>query len=223
MKVSDLMTTELVTVTADTTLKDAAALMLERGISGLPVVDGDRVLGVLSETDILFKERTRPERHGLLDWITHYGEDPPTAKLEARVAGDAMTSPAVIVPSRRAVSDAATMMLDLGIDRLPVVDSGRLVGIVTRSDLVRAFIRTDNEIQRDICEDVILRTLWTEPSPVTVTVEHGDVVIEGLVETETIADLIRAHALRVPGVVSVESKVTWPPETRTRAKDALVT
>jgi CBS domain-containing protein len=222
MKVRDVMTTEVVTVTTDTPLKSAAALMLERGISGIPVVDCDQVVGVVSETDVLFKEHTRPERQGLLDWVMHYGEDPPPAKLDARLAGDAMTSPALTVPSGRAVADAATMMLDLGIDRLPVVDGEELVGIVTRSDLVRAFTRTDAEVESEIREDVILRTLWVEPSPVSVSVDAGEVVIEGHVESGKVAELIRTYALRVPGVVSVETKLTWPPETRTPANGALV-
>src|SRR5918911_4911545 len=126
MKVSDVMTTELVTVTPDVPLKEAAALMLEHRISGLPVVDGDRVVGVLSETDVLYKETTTPDRHGLVDWVLHYGDDPPAAKLAARTAGDAMTAPAVTVAPGRSVADAARMLLELGIDRLPVVEAGLL-------------------------------------------------------------------------------------------------
>jgi CBS domain-containing protein len=222
MKVSDVMSTEVVTVTADTPLKKAAALMLERGISGLPVVDEDGLVGVLSETDILFKEHTRPDRHGLVDWVMHYGEDPPETKLDARFVRDAMTSPAVTVPSGRSVADAATMMLDLGLNRLAVVDGDELVGIVTRSDLMRAFTRSDDEIAQEIREDVILRTLWVEPSPVSVNVEAGDVVIEGQVENEKLAELIRMYALRVPGVVSVETNLTWPPVSRDHSDGAAV-
>jgi CBS domain-containing protein len=210
MKVSDVMTTEVVMVTSDTPLKKAATLMLERGISGLPVVEEDEVVGVLSETDVLYKEHTRPDRQGLVDWVMHYGEDPPAAKLDARLVGDAMTSPAVTVPSGRSVADAATMMLDLGLNRLPVVDGHRLVGIVTRSDLVRAFTRTDDEIERELRDEVLLRTLWAEPSQVSVTVDAGEVVIEGRVENERLAELIRTFAQLVPGVVSVETKLTWP-------------
>jgi len=218
MKVSDVMTVEVVTVTPDTTLKSAAALMLERGISGLPVVAEDEVLGVLSETDILFKEHTRPDRRGLVDWVMHYGEDPPEAKLDARLVGEAMTVPAVTVPPGRSVADAATMMLDLGLNRLPVVDGGQLVGIVTRSDLVRAFTRTDEEIEREIREDVLLHTLWSEPGAISVEVDAGDVVIEGRVDNEHLAELICAHAIRVPGVVSLESKLTWPRPRASRKK-----
>jgi CBS domain-containing protein len=218
MKISEVMTTDVVTVTPDTPLKKAAELMLERGVSGLPVVEEEEVVGVLSETDILFKEHTRPDRHGLVDWVMHYGEDPPEAKLDARLVGDSMTVPAVTLPPGRSVPDAATMMLDLGLNRLPVVDGDQLVGIVTRSDLMRAFTRTDDEIAREIREDVILRTLWSEPSTVAVEVEAGEVVIEGRVDNEQLAELIYAYALRVPGVVSVESKLTWPRPRLSRKK-----
>ena len=208
MKVRDVMSTELVTVTRDVPLKQAASLMLEHRISGLPVVDADRVLGVLSETDVLYKETKARDRQGIVDWVLHYGDDPPAAKLTARTAGDAMTSPAVTIPPARSVADAATMLLELRIDRLPVVDSGRLVGLVTRSDLVRAFARTDAAIVDEIRNDVLLRTLWEGPHSISITVHDGEVVLAGEVETDTMAEMIEAFARRVPGVVSVDSKLS---------------
>jgi CBS domain-containing protein len=208
MKVRDVMSTELVTVTRAVPLKQAASLMLEHRISGLPVVDGDRVLGVLSETDVLYKETKARDRQGIVDWVLHYGDDPPSAKLTARTAGDAMTAPAVTIPSTRSVADAATMLLDLRIDRLPVVDSGRLVGLVTRSDLVRAFARTDAAIVDEIRNDVLLRTLWEGPHSISIAVDEGEVVLAGEVETETMAEMIESFAGRVPGVVSVDSKLS---------------
>jgi CBS domain-containing protein len=139
MKVRDIMTVNVFTVTPDTPLTVVATRMLEYGVSGLPVVEDGRVVGVVSETDILYKERPAPEREGLVDWLTHYPDDPPRAKLEARTARGAMTSPAVTTVPERRVSDAAALMLDLGIDRLPVVSGGLLAGIITRTDIVRAF------------------------------------------------------------------------------------
>jgi IMP dehydrogenase/GMP reductase len=81
MKVREAMTTTVFTATPEMPLRQVATRMLEYGISGMPVVDGERVLGVVSETDILFKERNAPERSGVVDWLAHYGEDPPQAKL----------------------------------------------------------------------------------------------------------------------------------------------
>jgi CBS domain-containing protein len=210
MKVRDVMTEEVFTVDSDTPLKIVATRMLEYGVSGMPVVDGDRVLGVISETDVLFKERTAPDRKGLVDWLVHYAEDPPLAKLEARTAGQAMTTPAVTIAPGRSIADAAERMLELSIDRLPVVDGDFLVGIVTRTDLVRAFTRGDEEIERDIREDGILRRFWLSTATIHITVEEGIVALAGRVASKELADSIVEFAEQTPGVVSVESKLTWP-------------
>jgi len=208
MKVRDVMTESVYTVAADTPLKVVATRMLEYGISGMPVVDDGRLVGVVSETDILFKERVAPDRKGLVDWIVHYADDPPLAKLDARTAAEAMTTPAVTVGPERSVSDAAALMLDLRIDRLPVVDGGELIGIVTRADLVRAFTRPDDEIERDIREEGLLRRYWLDRSEVDVTVMDGNVVLAGEMHSPELADSLVAFAERTPGVVSVESRLT---------------
>jgi CBS domain-containing protein len=220
MRVSDIMTTKVFTATRDMPLRLAATRMLEYGISGMPVVDGERLVGVISETDILFKERTAPVRDGLVDWLVHYGEDPPAAKLSARTVGEAMTAPAVTIGSRKLVSEAAALMLDLRIDRLPVVEGEELIGIVTRADLVRAFTRTDNEIEREISEEVILGGLWVSPSRVKVEVDDGSVLLEGEVDNESLAAQIVRSVESVPGVVSVESRLMWPASAPTKRHTA---
>jgi CBS domain-containing protein len=211
MNVRDLMTAEVLTVSPETPLKDAAALLAEQGISGLPVCDGAcRVLGVVSEGDILFKEQgPRDRRGGALAWLvdgSHFNE---SVKASARTAGEAMTAPAVTITPERPAASAARMMLDHGVHRLPVVRDGVLVGIVTRADLVRAFTRTDDEIAREIREDVLRRALWLEPGSVDVVVEHGDVALVGEIEARSDADVLRKLVQRVPGVVSVRSSVLW--------------
>jgi CBS domain-containing protein len=221
MLIREVMTENVFTVTRDTSLKVVATRMLEYGVSGMPVVGEDEtVVGVVSETDVLFKERTAPDRKGVVDWLVHYAEDPPLAKLDARTAGDAMTTPAVTIPSGRQLEDAATLMLDLRIDRLPVVDSGRLVGIVTRTDLVRAFIRSDDEIAQEIREQGLLKRYWVVPSSVSVAVDEGNVVLEGEVDTEDLAESIVAYIGRIPGVVSVESNLTQPQKRALRRQKA---
>jgi CBS domain-containing protein len=220
MRVSDIMTTKVFTATREMPLRLAATRMLEYGISGMPVVDGERLVGVISETDILFKERTAPVRDGLVDWLVHYGEDPPAAKLSARTVGEAMTAPAVTIGSRKLVSEAAALMLDLRIDRLPVVEGEELIGIVTRADLVRAFTRTDNEIEREISEEVILGGLWVSPSRVKVEVDDGSVLLEGEVDNESLAAQIVRSVESVPGVVSVESRLMWPASAPTKRHTA---
>jgi CBS domain-containing protein len=113
-------------------------------------------------------------------------------------------------------------MSDLGIKRLPVVKDGELVGIVSRTDLVRAFVRSDDEIAREIREDLLRRTLWLEvPEAVQVRVERGAVRLSGQVETATDAVLLQKLAARVPGVVSVEAELGWRFDDDERARREL--
>jgi CBS domain-containing protein len=215
MRVQDLMTKSVLTVQSSTPLKDAAALLSEHRISGLPVVDGERrVLGVLSEGDILFKESSGQEgKQGFLDRLLAV---PPTGlelKIAAKTAGDAMSAPALTIGPRRPVTEAATTMIEEGVNRLPVIDEEeRLIGIITRADLVRAFVRSDAEVEQEIREDVIRRTLWIEPDTIIVQVEDGEVRLSGEVETKSDAELIPTFVQRVPGVVSVLSKLRWREE-----------
>jgi|SRR5579884_1979286 len=206
MRVAEIMTTTVLTVTPSATLKEAAELMLAHRISGLPVVgsNGD-VLGIVSETDILFKERLRELRKpGLLARRTL--DDDETLKLGARTVGAAMTMPAVTIAADRPVAEAATTMLERRVNRLPVVDSrGKLVGLVTRSDLVRAFARSDEEIARELREQTILTDLWLDPESFDISVERGEVRIAGQVDTAHDAELLQRWAALVPGVVSVDA------------------
>ena len=211
MKVEELMSRDVISVAPDTSLKDVAALLVERGISGVPVIDRDRaVVGVVSEADILIKERGSVARHGrLLGWLLE-GGTADDDKLAARTAGEAMTAPALTVGSRAPVAAAARLMTEKGIKRLPVVNSKDvLVGIVTRSDLVKAFARSDEEIAREIREDVVLRTLWIDGEAPYVRVDGGDVTLSGELERRSDVELLPGLVARVPGVVSVHSTVTW--------------
>jgi predicted transcriptional regulator len=187
---------------------------VQQHISGIPVVEsGGRVLGILSEADILFKERRAPNQRGFFASLLDIGLPDMHEKLEARTVGEAMTAPAVTIEPSRPVTDAASTMLERRLKRLPVVDhAGRLIGIVTRADLVRAFVRSDEEIAREIREDVLRMSLWLAPDAVTVTVERGEVRLVGEVETKADAELIPTFVQRVPGVVSVLSKLNWPDE-----------
>ena len=216
MKVRDVMTAEVATVHPSMSLKEVARLLARLGISGVPVVDSEGVaLGVVSEGDILVKERGPHETRAL---FRHRKPVQATeqAKLAAETAADAMTSPAIVVGPERPVSVAAKLMLEHGVNRLPVVKLGKLVGIVTRADLVRAFTRTDAEIERELREDVLARTMWIEPGRVDVEVRNGVVTLTGRLQTRTDAELLGRLAARVPGVLSVESDVRWEIDDTTR-------
>jgi CBS domain-containing protein len=210
MNIETLMTKHVVTASPDTPLKRVARMLTRYRISGVPVCDDDgKVLGVVTEADILCKEQgLSPEPGGLLGWLFEKA-DAEGSRILARTAAEAMTAPPVTIAPDALISEAARVMITRRINRLPVVEDGRLVGIVSRADLVRAFHRSDEEIERELNEDVLLHQLWLSPNDVHVAVDDGVVELAGMVENKTQAQLVAAYALRVPGVVDVISNVTW--------------
>lgn len=213
MNVEKLMTSDVVTTRPETSLRDAATLLVQHRISGVPVVDDEgTVVGVLSEADLLVKAGGPASGGRLLGWLleTDDGE-----KIRAHTVGEAMSAPPITIRPDRPVHEAARLMAAEGINRLPVVADGKLVGILTRADVVRAFTRTDAEIAEEIEQEILRRTLWLEPESVTLLVSDGNVWIEGQVETDADAELLPVFVSRVPGVVSVHASVT------SRAKAAL--
>ena len=210
MKVSQLMQRHVVTVAPRTSLKEVAGTLVAHSISGVPVCDPDgRVLGVVSEGDILFKERGRVERPGgPLAWLVDGTAYTDVTKAWARTAAEAMTSPAVAILPGQPVAEAARLMIERGVNRLAVVDrDGLLVGIVSRADLVRAFTRSDIEILEEIRDDVLARVLWVDPERVRIVVRAGEVELTGTLETSADADVLVRLVEKVPGVVSVHSTV----------------
>lgn len=208
MTVEDVMTSEVLTVGAETPLKEVAALLAGHRISGLPVLEAGRVVGVVSEADILSKESGPTEpRHRFRRRRTR---SPNLSKARAHTAGTAMTSPAITVAPDDTIGDAARTMIESGVNRLPVLaDDCRLIGIVTRADLVRAFARPDAEIEREVREEVALKRLWIDPTKIAVRVDRGEVLLDGTVESDAEAELLVRFARRVPGVVGVLSRLRW--------------
>jgi len=206
MKIEALMTTDVVTVAPETSLRDVAALLNEKRISGVPVCDeSGAVLGVISEADIIRKEQGfAPEVHGVGRWLVRLF-DRELDKVEAHTAREAMTAPALLVRPFDTVAKAARLMVEHRINRLPVTVDGKLVGIVTRADLVRAFHRTDAEIADQIRDEVFVRALWLAPEALDLTVTDGVVTITGTVETESDARVVEHLVRAVPGVVQVSA------------------
>jgi CBS domain-containing protein len=210
VKVEHLMTRDVISVSLTTSLKEVAALLTERKISGVPVCDRNgHVVGVVSEADILQRAQGDVRRRGRMVswWIEPIEVD--DSRVAARNAGDAMTCPAVTITPAADVAEAARLMIERGVNRLPVVENGGLLGIVTRADIVRAFHRSDDEITREIRADVLVHTLWISPETVDVAVTNGEVTLCGQVENRSAADMLYAYVRRVPGVVSVDSQLTW--------------
>jgi CBS domain-containing protein len=195
----------VVTVGPETALKEVASLLARHRISGLPVCEADgRVVGVISEGDVIVKEV------GVAGGGAPRGID--RRRLQAMTVADAMTAPAVTIESTAPVSAAAELMTTRHVNRLPVVDGDRLVGIVTRADLVRAFARSDREIESEIRNDVLFAMLCIAPWSLALTVHDGVVTLRGRVETKSLAELVASYVGRVPGVVAVQSELGWASE-----------
>jgi CBS domain-containing protein len=220
MRVRELMTTRVLSIGPEAPIKDVAKVLVENRISGLPVCDIEgHVLGVISEGDILYKEHdpTEGRRGGPLAWLaTDKATYSGYVKSRAMAARSAMTAPAITVAPYESVSEAARIMAERGVNRLPVVRDEKLVGIITRADLVRAFTRTDDQIEREITEDVLEQTLWIDRSLVDVAVKNGVVTLDGTLDKRTDAELLGRLVARVPGVCSVESTVSWEVDDTTR-------
>lgn len=204
------MTSPAVTVGPETGFKEVASMLRERAFSAVPVIDATgRAVGVVSEADLMFKEERsslESDRHVLPGRRTRTAR----AKAVASRASELMTKPAVTVTADVPLAEAARLMQRHKVKRLPVVDEeGRVVGIVSRGDLLTVFLRPDEELRREIVEDVIRDALMIDPEPIEVTVEGGIVHLQGTVDRRTDARLIERLALLWDGVVDVKSELTY--------------
>ncbi|MFE8017201.1 CBS domain-containing protein [Streptomyces antibioticus] len=202
-KVSDLMSTSVVRVRRDTGFKEIAKLLAEYGITAVPVVDDEEhVVGVVSEADLLRKEAAGLDPAGLLPVLRPRPAD--RAKAEATIAQGLMNSPAVTARPEWTAVEAAQVMERHHVKRLPVVDeAGRLVGLVSRADLLRVFLRGDSAIREEISGEVLLRTLGIEPGEVTVHVVDGRVTLRGTVDRKSLVPIAVRLCQGVDGVVDV--------------------
>jgi CBS domain-containing protein len=213
LTIKDLRTRDVVSVRPETPLKAVAQVLVERGVSGLPVIAEDgTLLGVVSEADLIIKAQDPDAIHHRT--LARLLGDSPDAKARTRksralTAAEAMTAPAVTIGPHRPIHEAAAIMSLRNVNRLPVVDDGRVVGIVTRADLVRAYVRTDEDLVRTIREDVILRVLWLDPSTFAVDVRDGVATVVGHVARRSTAEMVGRAVRLVPGIVDVTATVTW--------------
>jgi CBS domain-containing protein len=193
VKVSAIMSHPVITVTANTGIKTAAELLVDRDISALPVVDEDGALvGIVSEADLLPME-TRPDPR------TQATPPRPTAGRSPKAVADVMTREVLTVPATSEVSRAARIMLDAGVKRVPVMRGRRVVGILSRRDLVKVIARRDADIEAAI--RLQLGELGFGPDHGAVSVAAGVVTIQ-LAEGSA-RRLAESVALTVPGVLEV--------------------
>ncbi|MGZ5997114.1 MAG: CBS domain-containing protein [Isosphaeraceae bacterium] len=200
--VGDVMTKEVVTVRPKTDFKTCVELVRLKGVSALPVVDGDYVLGIVSEQDLLLKEESRDPGVNLKRRELN--------RASGRTAGEVMTSPALCVGRGASIAETARLMHRRAVKRLPVLDErGRLVGIVSRHDLLKTFLRSDESLRREINLDVLQKEAWIHPGAIKLEVQDGVVALAGQVETKSSADLVTRLVGAVEGVVAVGSKLTF--------------
>ena len=208
--VRDVMTTEVVAVEAWTPFKEIVARLAEHRISAVPVLDADgRVLGVVTEADLLLKqEHPDPEVDVPRAWSRRRRLE--RKKAAAVVAGKLMTTPAVTVPPTATVTEAARRMHTARVKRLPVVDeTGQLLGIVSRADLLKVFTRPDEAIRSEIINDVIVGDLMMNPSRFLIRVDDGVVVLEGKSELSSLIPYLVRAIHHVEGVVRVDNQLSF--------------
>jgi CBS domain-containing protein len=208
--VKDLMTTPVVTVGPATPFKEIVARLAEHRVSAVPVVnDAGLVLGVVSEADLLLREESPdPDADRPLLWTKRRRAE--HDKAAATVARDLMTIAVVAITPEATVAQAARRMHSANVKRLPVVDrSGRLVGIISRSDLLKVFNRPDGAIRREIIEEVIVGAFMLDPDRFFIQVQEGMAVLEGRVERRSLLPLLVRAVRGVEGVVQVENRLSY--------------
>jgi CBS domain-containing protein len=212
MKIRDVMTPIVVTAWPEMSFKETAELLVDSGVSGLPVVGPHgRLVGLVTEADLMSKEafdhRRRRPLAVLMDHLT--GVSRWVDKAAGLTAGDIMTTDVVTASPREDVRVAARRMLERGVKRLPVVEEGRLVGIVSRYDLLKIFHRSDSDVAAEIAAKLSDPLYAPEDHKVTASVEAGVVTLEGRVRCEGEVPVLRGLAERVPGVVEVVDRMTF--------------
>ena len=208
--VKDVMSTHVIAVREIATFKEMAARLREQRVSAFPVIDREnKVIGIVSEGDLLTKVAVEGELSGVFRGMVQDREQDKAAGL---TAADLMTSPAVTIGPNEPVARAARLMHSRRVKRLPVTDEdGKLIGIVSRSDVLSVYGRPDADIRHEITQDLILDTHRFDPDRFTVTVKDGIVTIEGAPETTTVGRDIIEAARHVEGVVAVRDRLAYPP------------
>jgi CBS domain-containing protein len=183
LTVAEVMTTNVVTASTSTPVKEAAGLMSQRRIAAIPVIGADGTLvGIISETDFIGK------------------------RVDVEVVGELMSAPVVTARPDDPVPLVARILLARNVKSLPVVDDGaRVVGIVSRADLLKVFLRSDRDIRRDVIASVAASAIDVEPPGIGITVTDGVVTLTGTVRTTADIRRVTSAAIAVSGVVHVRN------------------
>jgi CBS domain-containing protein len=215
--VKDVMSTHIVAVRQSAPYKEMAAMLHDQRVSAFPVIDADnKVIGVVSETDLLAKEALEGTVPRTLPSLTRQSM---RSRVNAVIAADLMTKPAVTVGPDEPVSHAARLMFDQRVKRLPVIsDDGTLIGIVSRSDVLSVYNRPDPDIQHQVTKDLRLNTRLEDPARFDITVKNGIVTIEGTPDTSRAGRDIVAAVRHMEGVVFVRDRLNYPDDSPYRPR-----
>lgn len=228
MQARDVMTTHVVTVRPDTLVAEIARTLLERHVSGVPVVDaGGRLVGIVSEGDLMRRPESSTEapRSWWLAILALPDEDQRRyVKVHGQHAEDVMTRDVVTVPPDTTLAEIATRLEDGHLKRVPVVEGGKLVGIVSRADLLRGLASSqptpvpaaDDRTLRDAVEAAIRQHAGSDGIFVGAVVTNGAVRLWGGVRNEAAKDAARVAAENVPGVKSVDDRISILPRDASR-------
>jgi CBS domain-containing protein len=211
-KVKDVMTTHVVTVRTNASFKEIATALRDQRVSAFPVLDdAGKVIGVVSEADLIAKESLVAGYGGHPGPLSGLLNRHELEKAKGATAAELMSQPPVTADPDDLVSHAAHLMHRRHVRRLPVVDKdGRLVGIISRIDVLSVFGRPDEEIRREVTETVIRKDFVTDPASFTVTVMDGIVTLEGAPVTAPMGRHIVGGVRHIEGVVAVRDLLAYP-------------
>lgn len=209
--VGEVMTRRVVALREDAEYKDIVTALRRNRVSACPVIDDDaRVIGLVSDADLLYKPTDPPMPPGLhrLDWRLHEH-----TKATAVTAGELMTAPAVVIDPMAPVVTAAKIMQDKLLKRLPVVDAdGCLIGIVTRSDVLSVFERSDADIWDEVVKVFADEEFALDPGSFDITVRSGVVTLGGLIDQRGTALNLLGRVRHTEGVIGVRDRLGYPAE-----------
>jgi CBS domain-containing protein len=221
MNAADVMSRNIVSVGREATIADAIWLMLDHQISGLPVIDAGQLVGILTEGDLLRRSETGTERHRprWLEMLMGPGRlAADYVRTHGRKVEEIMTRDLVSVTPDTPLDEVVALMERRRIKRVPVVDGGAAVGIVSRADLLRALARTLEEEPASAGSDAKIRERllaelaklsWVPRDGLTITVSDGIVGLDGVILEEKEREALRVVAENVPGVRAVEDRLVW--------------
>jgi CBS domain-containing protein len=209
LTVGEVMTAAVVTVGESATFHEMALLMKENMVSALPVVGADgRLLGIVSQADLLLKQAAQSEHRR--PWPESREHRSVRTKSEAVSAAEVMTHPVVTVTPGSTVATAARLMQDHNVKRLPVVDeTGSMVGIASRGDLLTAFTRSDEQVRSDIVDGILPGWLGIDPDAMTVCVDGGVVSLRGSVDCWSDVKIVEHAVAALDGVVGVDAHLGY--------------